>query len=78
MLLSMVETQPDNTERYVSPTRVGVGRAIGRDVVLLSIVYKLAPAEPEEYKQRYVLTKAQATAIAQDLLSMVRDLSDPQ
>ena len=72
----MADTQPDNAERYVSPTRVGVGRAIGRDVVLLSIVYKLDPADQEEYQQRYVLTKAHA--IAQDLLSMVRDLSDPQ
>lgn len=67
--------EEDYTERYVTPIRVGVGHARRQGAVLLRIVYKLSPDQPEEYEQRYMMSPTQATAIAHDLLAMVQDLS---
>ena len=63
------------TTRHVFPIRLEVGVYRPSNLVLLHLTYKLCPDEPEEFQQHYALTIEQATAIADQLLDAVRDLT---
>ena len=68
----------DDTTRHVFPTQVAVGLAPKWNCVFLHVTYKLSPDEPEEFQQRYALTKDQAVSIGQNLLSGAEELSAGQ
>ena len=63
------------TIRHVFPILSEVGVYRPSNLVLLHLTYKLSADEPEEFQQHYVLTIEQATAIADQLLDAVHDLT---
>ena len=67
-------TASDNTTRFAFPTSFGVGRALGRQEVLLSMKYTLEPIGPEEYQVNFALNQNQSTSISRDLLAMTLQL----
>ena len=67
-------TASDNTTRFAFPTSFGVGRARGREEVLLQMKYTLEPIGPEEYQVNFALDRNQSTAISRDILAMTLQL----
>ena len=65
---------PDNARQYVFPIRTGIGAVPGRNLVILTIVYKLSPDEPEEFEARFALYPNLAESIISDLQQALRDL----
>ena len=70
----MEDNQPENTRLYVTPVKIGTGISRHRDLVLLTIVYKLSPDEPEEYELRLALEKPHSEAILAGLREAIQSL----
>ena len=66
----------DNTTRFVRLTRIEIGGAVGSELVLLSLFYKLSPDDPEEYQARFALTIEEAEGISSNLSAVIRDITN--
>ena len=74
----MAEEQNSNIRQFVFPIKTGVGAYPPLNLIRMTIIYKLAPDDPEEFEIRFALGPDVAQSLVADLQSAMQDLQNLQ